>query len=520
MKNSIDERMKTKVKRNVMEGKKKVSFLHFFVLSFSLILAVACSDYETFSDDSSFRLEFSQDTIAFDTLVSTIPSSTKTLYAFNNNSNGMRISTIQLEGGAESRFRVNVDGRYLAGGTWNDFEVLKHDSLVIRIEMTPPEVGTNEPLYFEDKLHFFLENGAKQTVLLSGGAIDAYIMNGMIVEEDQTLLTDKPYVIYDSLVVNKGATLTLTEGTKLMFHDKAALHVYGKLLVQGSLENPVVLRGDRMDHMFDYLLYDNTPSRWEGIIIHRGSFGNELYQCDLHSSCFGIIVEDTEEVTPDETKPSVTLDQCILHNIGGDGLQLNNCVSKVTNTQISNTLGHTVSISGGSHTFIYSTLAQFYPFTANRGDGLHLASSEDGSEYGLLRKAHFINCVITGYGEDVIMGENIPEDGSCSYLFHHCFLNTPVVDDAEHFVNCIFDRDMKKDEEKKLVRDQNFVLFDTENFIYDFTPKDSSIIRSLADATYEGLPLVDRKGVSRLDDEGPDAGCYEFVKKPDEEGTE
>lgn len=492
-----------------------------FLLPILLALMVAaCSDYETFSDNPSFRLSFSQDTIAFDTLISTIPSSTKTLYVFNNNGNGMRISTIQLEGGAESRFRVNVDGRYLADGIWHDFEVLKHDSLFVRIEMTPPEVGSNEPLYFTDKLHFLLENGAKQTVVLTGGAIDAYIMKeGLTIESDETLLTDKPYVIYDSLVVKPGATLTLTEGTTLMFHDQAPLHVYGKLIVQGSIEKPVVLRGDRLDHMFDYLRYDNTPSRWEGVVIHRGSYGNELFQCDLHSSCFGIIVEDTEQTTPDETKPSVTLDCCILHNIGGDGLQFNNCVTKVTNTQISNTLGHTVSLNGGSHTFIYCTLAQFYPFTANRGDGLHLASSEAGDNYGLLRKAHFINCVITGYGEDVIMGENIPQDGTCSYLFHHCFLNTPEVDDAEHFVGNIFDRDKKKDEEEKLVRQENFVLFDTENLIYDFTPKAESQIRSLADPKYKDIPTFDRKGVSRLADEGPDAGCYEYVAPPDEEET-
>ena len=492
-----------------------------FLLPLLTLLAAACSDYESFSDNPGFRLEFSQDTIAFDTLISTIPSSTKTLYAFNNNGNGMRITTIQLEGGAKSLFRVNVDGRYLADGIWHDFEVLKHDSLVIRIEMTPPEVGTTEPLYFQDKLHFLLENGAQQTVVLSGGSIDAYIQrDGLIIDEDMSLLTDKAYVIYDSLVVNPGVTLTLTEGTRLMFHDKAALHVYGRLLVEGTLEKPVVLRGDRMDHMFDYLLYDNTPSRWEGVIIHHGSFGNVLTYCDLHSSLFGIICEDTEEVKPDETNPSVTLDCCILHNIGGDGLQFNNCVSKVTNTQISNTLGHTVNLNGGIHDFVYCTLAQFYPFVANRGDGLHLVSSADGDEYGLLRKAHFINCVITGYGEDVIMGENIPQDGSCDYLLHHCFLNTPPVDDEEHFVGCIFDRDKKKNEEEKLVRQDNFVLFDTENFFYDFTPKDSSMIRSLADPNHIGLPQFDRLGVSRLADEGPDAGCYEFVKKPDEEGKE
>ena len=480
-----------------------------FFLPLLVLLITACSDYESFSDDSSFRLSFSQDTIAFDTLISTIPSSTKTLYAFNKNNDGIRISTIRLESGADSRFRVNVDGRFLAGGAWHDFEVLKHDSLVIRIEMTPPEVGNNEPLYFTDKLHFLLENGVTQTVLLSGGSIDAYIMKeGLVVASDETLQTDKPYVIYNSLVVEEGATLTLAEGTRLMFHDKAALHVYGKLVAKGSIEKPVVLRGDRMDHMFDYLLYDNTPSRWEGVVIHSGSYGNELFHCDLHSSCFGIICEDTGQQTLDETNPSITLDCCILHNIGGEGLQLNNCVSSVTNTQISNTLGHTVNINGGSHTFVYSTLAQFYPFTAEIGNALHLASSADGGEYGMLRKAHFINCVITGYGNDVIMGENITEP--CNYLFHHSFLNTPP-DNSEHFVACIFDRDKQSGEEGKLVRQENFAVFDTKNYIYDFTPKAESAIRSLADPAYTGLPVFDRKGVNRLADEGPDAGCYEYI---------
>ena len=491
-----------------------------FLLPLMAMLVVGCSDYESFSNSPALRLAFSDDTIAFDTLISTIPSATKTLYVYNHNGSGMRISTIMLENGAASRFRVNVDGRFLAGGVWQDFEVLRYDSLVVRIEMTPPEVGNSDPLSFSDKLHFVLENGAVQTVVLTGGSIDAYIKKGgMIIEADETLMTDKAYVIYDSLVVNPGVTLTLAEGTKLMFHDKAALHVYGKLVVQGSMEKPVVLRGDRMDHMFDYLPYDNTPSRWEGIIIHKDSYGSELFQCDLHSSRFGIICEDTEQVLPDETKPSVTLDCCILHNIGGDGLQLNNCVSKVTNTQISNTLGHTVNINGGSHTFVYCTLAQFYPFTATIGDALHMASSPEGEEYGSLRKAHFINCVITGYGPDVIMGENIPQDGSCNYIFHHCFLNTPAVDDDAHFVTCIFDQDKKTGEMERLVRQDNFTLFDTKNFIYDFTPKAESLIRSLADAAYEGLPVLDRKGVNRLADEGPDAGCYEYVVPTEEEAA-
>lgn len=489
------------------------------LLSLLALVLAACSDYESFSDSPSFRLTFSTDTVAFDTLVSTIPSSTKTLYAFNRNADGMRISKVALEAGANSLFRVNVDGRSLVDGQWQDFEVLRGDSLVIRIEMTPPKANSNEPLYFSEKLHFTLQNGAVQTVVLSGGAIDAYIHKGIIIDTDQTLLTDKPYVIYDSLCVKPGATLTLTEGTTLMFHDKAALIVHGKLVVNGSIEKPVVLRGDRMDHMFDYLRYDNTPSRWEGIVVDQKSQGIMLTQCDLHSARFGIVYEDTVSASIDLTKPVITLDGCILHNIGGNGLYIKNGVSQVTNTQISNTLGNTVELDGGSHTFAYCTLAQFYPFIGNHGMALRLASCEDGGNYGLLHKAHFINCVITGYGNDVIQGENIVTDSyTCNFLFHHCFINTPA-DTDEHFVNCIFDQAPKTGEDKKPLRQDNFVLFDTENILYDFTPKESSAIRHLADTTYPGLPTVDRKGISRQGEEGGDAGCYQYVAPPAEEET-
>lgn len=493
---------------------KQVKYLLLAILA---VVAAACSDYESFSNNPNFRLTFSADTVAFDTLISTIPSSTKTLYAFNNNNDGMRVSSVKLESGANSLFRVNVDGRELVQGEWHDFEVLKNDSLVIRIEMTPPLANSNEPRYFTEKLYFELENGAQQSVLLTGGSIDAYIHKGIIVDADQTLLTDKPYVIYDSLVVKPGATLTLAEGTTLMFHDKAALVVHGRLEVNGSIEKPVILRGDRMDHMFDYLRYDNTPSRWEGIIVDQKSEGIRLTQCDLHSARFGIIYEDSITTKVDETKPVITLDGCILHNIGGNGIYIRNGVSHVTNTQISNTLGNTVDLDGGSHTFTYCTLAQFYPFIGNRGMALRLVSCEDGGDFGMLKKAYFVNCVITGYGNDVIQGENLVTDSyTCNFLFHHCFINTPSSED-EYFVGCIFDQDPKKNEEEKLVREKNFVLFDTENIIYDFMPKDSSAIRRLADTSYPDLPVVDRKGVSRLTESGADAGCYQYVAPPTEE---
>ena len=82
-----------------------------------------------------------------------------------------------------------------------------------------------------------------------------------------------------------------------------------------------------------------------------------------------------------------------------------------------------------------------------------------------------------------------------------------VSEDTTRFSHIIYDT-----EEQPLCGSDNFQTFDTHNFIYDFTPDSLSTIRNLADTTYVGEFIFDRLGRSRLADEAPDAGCYEYVK--------
>ena len=70
----------------------------------------------------------------------------------------------------------------------------------------------------------------------------------------------------------------------------------------------------------------------------------------------------------------LTLENSVIHNVGGEGLGLYHCRASVGNTQISNTLGHCVAVVGGWAEFVHCTLAQFYPWDAARGDALYLAN--------------------------------------------------------------------------------------------------------------------------------------------------
>ncbi len=464
---------------------------------------VACDDYDTWTTSPSALLTFSEDTIAFDTVITGQGSSQRTLIAFNNNSKGLRIQSVRLMGGAESHFLVNVDGQYLYNGEGEDFEVYSKDSIFVRLAVNLPETDCDDIQGYTDELIFLLESGVQQKVVLTAQGMDVITLNGEVITESVTLDARRPYLVYDSLVVANGATLTLPAGCTLMFHDSTSLLVHGTLKAVGTLERPITFRCDRTDHMFDYLPYDNTPNRWGGVHFFSDSHDNELTQCDIHAGDYGIICDSTE--VTDTSTPLLVLYNSVIHNVGGTGLSLRHCSTRVSGTQISNTLGDCVYILGGAHTFVQTTIAQFYPFSSDRGDALYLSNAEGDVMYPI-RWCHFINCVITGYAEDVIMGNILEdEDAPCDYLFASSLLRTVASDDAVRFVDIRYD----VADSVEVVGKDNFVLFDANNFLYDFTPDSLSAIRGLANPDYAKDYPTDRLGTSRFADEAPDAGAYE-----------
>ncbi|MCF0197164.1 MAG: right-handed parallel beta-helix repeat-containing protein, partial [Bacteroidaceae bacterium] len=421
----------------------------------------------------------------------------------------VRILRAALGQGGASRFRVNIDGQYLYEGVGTDFEVPAGDSIMMRVEVTPVCTPGVDVEQIADVLNFTLESGAVQSLPLKAGVMDAVLCRGIHVTADTLISSVKPIVVYDSLVVDSGTTLTIGEGTTLMFHSKVGMVVRGTLKVMGTVEHPVVLRSDQTEHMFANLYYDNTPNRWLGIVMEHTSTGNELYNCDMHASNYGILfVGDSLRAS------TIWIENCMFHNMGGDGLFFYNCQSSVLNTQVSNTLGCCVSVNGGSCDFLHCTLAQFFALNANRGAALFLqgkaANVPDPESRVWLRHAHFVNCVITGYGTDVITGE-IRENGGdtlCDYRFHHCYLNTVESKDTARFVGVVYD-----DDKQPTPREKNFTLFDTDRYLYDFTPLPGSGIRAIADTLF-ALPL-DRLGRPRLVKGTAEAGCYETpVEQP------
>jgi hypothetical protein len=170
---------------------------------------------------------------------------------------------------------------------------------------------------------------------------------------------------------------------------------------------------------------------------------------------------------------------------------------------------------GGSVEMAFCTFAQFYNYDATRGFALSL--SDYIVEYGdtlyyEVKKADFNNCLITGYGEDVIYGSFLKESkyqDSVPYNFTCCYLKTAFSEtDSVRFVNDVFE-----DLSDTTSYERRFLLFDTYSRLYDFTPDVSAPFCDRGDMDMADKYPYDRMGRSRIADGRPDIGAYENVSR-------
>ena len=423
-------------------------------------LLLACADDENFSTASGLRLTFSEDTVKMDTVFSRTPSSTYTFWVHNLNDEGIRLSSIRLNRRNQTGFRVNVDGSYLdnaLGSQVNDLEIRRQDSILVFVELTSAETSQQEPKLIEDDLIFTLESGAEQRVNLRAWAWDAQKMYDVVVEGEQTIESATPIIIYGGITVPEGTRLNLRNST-LFFHEDAGIECYGDLIIENC-----VLRGDRLDHMFDYLPYDRVSGQWKGIHLYASSLTVRLSSTEIRNAENAILLDSAAF---DAENYRLGMGNCIVHNAEGYGLKAVNSNIYVANCQFTNTLDDCVFIAGGQAEIVYSTLAQFYPFSAARGAALRFTNYLDKTDLPLLG----LRCeglIVTGYDEDVIMGS--VRDTTATIAFDYQFVNsllrTPRVDTADsvRFTGIIWETPKDSIQGKK-----HFVTIDEENLIYDF----------------------------------------------------
>lgn len=420
----------------------------------------ACTDSDSFTVSTSARLSFSEDTIRFDTLFSTVPSATQTFWVRNESSDGIRILTARLERNNQSGYRVNVDGTYL-DPVGSDFEVRKGDSILVFVEVTTRENRLEEPQLVEDNLIFTLESGVEQRVNLRTYSWDAQKLTDLVIRQDTVIESRVPIIVYgQGIRVEQGATLTL-RNTEFYFHDGAGIDALGNVMAEKCL-----FRGDRLDRMFSYLPYDRVSGQWRGINLSSSDGYNLFTDCEIRNAVDAVVCDST----------TLYLYNTVVHNSSGEGLSARHSTVVVDYCQFSNTFGDCLGLFGCEASIQHSTLAQFYPFSANRGFALHFVNTE------LPMALVCTNTLVTGYADDVVLGEVADTTVVFDYRFADCLLRTPKVEDEERFERIIWETPKDSVQGK-----QHFRTVDEDNLYYDFA------LDSISPAFQNGIGRMNRK---------------------------
>lgn len=283
-------------------------------------LGLSCKKDKEFTKD---HLDFSADTLLFDTVFTTVGSVTKRFKVYNKNVGKILIDEIQLMGGEDSPFRINFDG--VPGIYHEDIEINSKDSLYCFVEVTLEVNNATNPLVISDSVRF-LTNGVNQYVNLDVWGQDAYFhQNELVGDEIEMWNNDKPHVLYGIVAVSypgldSNLTLTIPAGTEVYGHKNSRLLVYKSTLnISGNLGNEVTFQGDRLESF-----YDDVPGQWWGI---------HMIQAEESSIDYAVIKNGSVGLRVDTTLTPTTLNltNTIIDN--SDFYNLNLVASPIVNVE-------------------------------------------------------------------------------------------------------------------------------------------------------------------------------------------
>lgn len=482
--------------------------LQLIIISLLTMSVASCYEEEEFPTPADARLAFSVDSIDFDTIIARQASPTAQISVYNTSSKGVTITGVSIEGTNSDRFLANVDGSFVEPGIPLNIDCRGKDSIIAFVQFNTEDPEGNLAVRSEADIVFTLANGTSQRLKVVGYTQPIEEMRGIVITQNTTLDSDRPFAIFDSLVIAPGATLTIAPGNTLLFAADAGIRVEGTLLAEGTLQDPIVFKGNRFDDMFQNQPYDRIDNQWQGITFSPQSYGNHLNFCDIHSGSYGLRCDSS-----DVGRLKLTVENSIIHNVRHHGLALNQCQTFFGNTQITNAENNCIDVIGGDSRFIHCTVGWFSPFSTRRGNAL-VFRNHLNQEPRPIRRLEFINSIITGHNPDEIFAYT-DDDTSVenNYAFHNCLLNTPEIKDNASVWDNIWES-----QKSKVRQADNFLNFDYHSLLYDFRLSADSPARYLADpaVTARYYPF-DRLGTPRPTDQQPDAGCYQFVQPTAEE---
>lgn len=385
------------------------------------------------SSSSSDQPDFSVDSLKLGTVFTEQGSTTHRFLVYNRHDKIININTIALRDPDQGVFRMNVDG--IAAKEFHNVEIRPNDSIYVFVEATLPPNGRLGLIEVKNTLDF-TTLGVTRSVVLTADGLDVTRVKARVIDTDTRLTADKPYQVFDSIVVAEGVTLTIDPGAHLYFHDKSELIVRGSLKINGTPEKPVNLTGDRTGNVVASIPFELMSGQWGGVYFAHTSTDNMLTNASIRNSTYGVVV-DSIPSTPE--RPALYLLNSQIHNSAGYILQAAHSAVTAIGTELTDAANGVLYIRGGHLTMNHCTIANYYLFSALGGPALQLShvNTDDDDHSGLpYLTADITNTIIYGNGTDISHGDLT----GTTVTLRRCVLKSAGKDD-DNFINCLWDTD-------------------------------------------------------------------------------
>jgi hypothetical protein len=510
---------------------KKLISLSAVIVVLFFISFTACKKDKLLTD-SNATLAFSEDTVAFDTVFTSVGSATEVFLVYNNYDQPVNISSLYLAAGNSSNYRLNVNG--IPGKSFTDVEIGAKDSIWIFVEVTvDPNSGTT-PLIVEDAI-VFNTNGHQQNVVLEAYGQDAHFFPSSNCGEETSQCTplfklkncpgggnifhwtnDKPYVIYGYAILDAGCTLTIDPGVRVHFHNNSGLIITStaQLIVNGTTADPVTFQGDRLGED-----YKDVPGQWDRIWFSNiaainistcpieltsgpGTYGNKIENAIIKNGYVGVQADTSGSLSI----TTVEINNTIIKNCASTAFYGNGSFVQANNSVFANSGEFLSYLSiGGFYRFLHCTFANYWNHS-NRSTPSMVFNDYYVAANGSLQirplTAYFGNCIVYGNMDTEIGFDTVTSGNYVSLTMDHCVLK---IDDETFNSSSQFYPNLKKNLDPGFKDiDNNYYKIDSLSPAFDWG--DAAITNQ-----YPAILGWDIEHNARPDLHSliPDAGAYE-----------
>ncbi|MFT3949787.1 MAG: choice-of-anchor Q domain-containing protein [Agriterribacter sp.] len=360
-----------------------------YIFTASMVCILFACKKNAFITDKAASITLGADTLSFDTVFTSVGSITQYFTIANPNDQKLKLDAVKLMGGANSAFKMNVDG--IATTQSNNIEIDAGDSIYVFVAVTIDPSTKNLPFIVQDSI-MVSYNGNEKYVQLQAYGQNAHFLRSKTIGTTTIWKNDLPYVISGGVLVEEGKTLFIEKGCRIYMHASAPFIVDGTLVVNGTKTDSVTFQGDRLDEG-----YRDLPASWPGIYFRETSRNNNITYGIIKNAYQGIIVDGPSV----NASPKLTLEKCIIDNIYDAGITAVSSNIKAINCLISN-CGLNVSLTGGgTYDFTYCTIASYGNNYIEHKMPVTYINNFDGSENTYPLNAVFRNCIVWGDGGSV-----------------------------------------------------------------------------------------------------------------------